>query len=888
MATLQSVGNGNFTNAGTWYTVNATSFLNNVTATTNVTTTPQNSTSFTPGAITVAGVTIQIAGMVASPTGTFTVEIWNASALSVVSGTTVTINCTDLPSTLGNVGLRGIGWAYFQFSSPVTLLAATLYAVRLTSSVSNQVQVFASATTNWSRGFVTTTTAAPAATDILLITGAYPGAGTSVTSTVTMDNTNSTAFGDIYVATGGTLAYGTSAATAYNLRLAGNFYVTMGGTLTMGTLGTPVPSNSTAIMEFNVASSGQFGLLIGGGTTETYGMVKTPFVRLGADAAVAATTVTLNSTPTGWSSGDTIGFPSTTTTATQAEVRVLSATVSTASATVTSGLTNAHGGNSTTLVQGHVCNLTRNVRIQSVSATLTSFTRINGSNTSVSFNYTLFLMMGATTAALAAFSLFNANTSSSCVVVISNCVIYQSTALASAQGFVQGTTGLSTTFPSSYTFNDNVMWNVQGNSLTLAPPTAGALTTRILTNNLIVRSGPANVTDWFTQMTGTIFASAATSGLNLSIPAAAFPTGTVSNWDGMEFYSNATNGFVISGANVATTTSPVIAIFNNWTGWRNGSNLRVSDLFLPFARSILRFVNFRTFGNTTGQGQVSLYAIQNSTVEFLNSYFWGGTTQVATIGFFGAGSGTPTIMDSVFFTDCTFGRDHLGNLSNFTTSIFAMNTYRGANNIIVKNPTMSGTIVSRLTTSRDWGNGTGIVVYNLNNVSNDNYIYSNTNTISVDTSIFKTSSPSTRITPVAIGGISPSSTVRVPIKSGQTCTITVWVRKSTAYNGSQPFLMWRYNPISGNSDNTTVDTMTVDVDTWEQLSYTTPTIISDCVLEFVVVCDGSTGWINIDEWDSSISNDTRDDVILSPWVGQYVEPSFTTGSGGGGSFVFIS
>ncbi len=887
MATLQSIGNGNFTDANTWYTVNATSFLNNVTATTNVTTTPQNSTSFTPGAITVAGVTIQIGGMVASPTGTFTVEIWNATSLAVVAGTTVTINTADLPSTLGSVGIRGIGWAYFRFASPVTLLAGTLYAVRLTSSVTSQVQVFASATTNWSRGLVTTATASPAVTDILLVTGAYTGAGTSVTSLVTMDNTTSTAFGDIYVATGGTLAYGTSASTSYNLRLTGNFYVTMGGTLNMGTLGTPIPSTSTAIMEFNVASSGQYGLLIGGGTTETYGMVKTPFVRLGADAAAGATTVTLDSTPTGWSQNDNIGFPSTTTTATQAEVRVLGATVSSSSAVVTVALTNAHGGNSTTLVQGHVCNLSRNVRIQSVSATLTAVVRINGSNTSVSFNYTLFLMMGATTAATGAISLFGSNNSSLCVVVVSNCVIYQTTPLAAGQGFIQGTTGLSATFPCSYTFNNNVIWGILQTPISITSTTAGALSTRIWTNNLFVRSGSATINDWFALGTGTIFTSGVGSGMNLSITATTFPTGTVSNWDNMEFYSNATNGFVISGAVVVTATSSVTAVFNNWTAWRNTSNLRISDIFLPHARSILKFNNMRLFGNTSGQGQLAIYAIQNATIDFVNSYFWGGTTLTAQLGVYGPGIGTPVIIDSVFFTDCTFGRDHLGNVSNFSTAIFSINTFRGANNIIVKNPTMSGTIVSRTTTTRDWGYASGVILYNLNNVAGDNYIYTNSSTISNDTSIFKTSSPSTRITPVAVGGTTPSTTVRVPIETGQTCTISVWVRKSTAYNGSQPFLMWRYNPITGNNDNTIVATMTVGVDTWEQLSYTTPTMTNDCVLEFIVVCDGSAGWINIDEWDSSTTVDTRSDFILSPWVGQYVEADFVSGSGGG-SFVFIT
>jgi hypothetical protein len=189
----------------------------------------------------------------------------------------------------------------------------------------------------------------------------------------------------------------------------------------------------------------------------------------------------------------------------------------------------------------------------------------------------------------------------------------------------------------------------------------------------------------------------------------------------------------------------------------------------------------------------------------------------------------------------------------------------------------------------------GVIIQKLNGASGSDFIYTNSATISSDTYIYKTSSPATRLTPVALGVLVPSSTVRIPVKSGQTSTVSVWVRKSTlsdgaAYDGGQPTLVMRPNLAMANLGNTTVATMTAAAGTWEQLTYTTGTVAYDTTLEFIVVCDGSAGWINIDEWDTTSSNDTRNDFIQSSVIGQYIEPDYSAPStgGGGGSFTFIS
>ena len=115
MAQLLSIATGNASAAGTWGLV-----------------------TFTPGAITVAGIAVKLAVRTGT-TGTITVDLDQGGSL--VAGTDVTINVSDLP-VAATADLNG-GWHYFQFASPVTLLAATAYAVKCKTSSSSQVSLFA-------------------------------------------------------------------------------------------------------------------------------------------------------------------------------------------------------------------------------------------------------------------------------------------------------------------------------------------------------------------------------------------------------------------------------------------------------------------------------------------------------------------------------------------------------------------------------------------------------------------------------------------------------------------------------------------------------------------------------------------------------------------------
>src|SRR6185369_7414313 len=127
--------------------------------------------------------------------------------------------------------------------------------------------------------------------------------------TVTMNNTAATAFGLMDVNSGGTVAYGTSASTAYLLTLAGNLNIRSGGEFNIGKRsGTAMPSTSTGELAFSNAVNVDRGVeVIGSGIFRSAGAAITnPWALLAADASASATSLTTNIS-TGWKNGDTIG-----------------------------------------------------------------------------------------------------------------------------------------------------------------------------------------------------------------------------------------------------------------------------------------------------------------------------------------------------------------------------------------------------------------------------------------------------------------------------------------------------------------------------------------------------------------------------------------------------
>jgi hypothetical protein len=796
MATLHSIADGNFTSSSSWALVDTISFLDTRTVITTVTTVPSGIGGFSYASAppTLQGVSIELAGRtLGTPTGTLTVELFNVTGATVVRS--VTINVSDLPLSDGLAAMR-IWWTYFQFSSPVTLSTGVTYTIRLSTSSASQVSAFASATTNWCRALVTTTNQAPAATDMMIIAGVRTGAGLGSTITLTMNNTAVVTFGRLVVGSLGVLNFGVAPSTNYLLTLAGSFVTAQSSVVTIGTALAPVPESSTVTVTIVSTTSTnsvvQNQLYISGDFT-TYGATKTIATKLAADVAVAATTST-TTTQTGWKSGDIIGLPSTTRTFSQYETKALTANA--VGTTLThAALTFAHGGNATTRVQADVVNLTRNILITSSGSAIVNRCQVFllGSG-NVSFYYTQFRFLGVNDGQLlSGMCQFNNSNNFTTFVDIQYCSFTDAT---------QGAATLACAYNQS--FDPNRVFTISNNVFFGLGFTSTSVTTIVAPqfgdNNYII--GCLSTTQALTSNnmgSNNVVSSSNVVGANVFFAPGA---------SGNSFYSNGTYGLLL------TQTSTTLSVTNltNFRIWRNnawgiGLNQAPLGSVIHMSRDrIFSFDGLICFGNTNASINIITRAFIK--LYFSNSFFYGGTTLVQPNHY--TESATP--VDGIFYNNCYFGWSDAGiTISQFTGSILQYPLPNGSS--VFSNCRFSGLEVNlqsfsvQPVTSQNVLNG-NFISFNHNGVTGSNRAWYSAGVLSTDTTIFNISSKSLRITPNAgRSGITvqklTSSIVRVPVISGNSCTISTKVRKSitsdgTVFNGTAPRLMYAFNPLAGN------------------------------------------------------------------------------------------
>lgn len=274
MATLICNGTGNLTGSTTFAAAEIGALALNLIRF-SITTTVAAAASVTSATFTVTnakvidGVILWVKQSAAGSTGTFKVDLQKGG----VSQATVTVNKTDLPADTNAF----FGPTLFKLTSTATGDGGANWTIVITTTGTQTVTyaITASGATNLTRALRTTTAATPAAGDDLYVTGELTGAGTHTSYTVTMDSTATTVYGNgtvdsttvsgglIAVANYGTLSYGTTGAINYYLKLAGDVKVYQFGTFNIGSSGSEIPRNSTAVLEFQMASAAvDFGLYV--------------------------------------------------------------------------------------------------------------------------------------------------------------------------------------------------------------------------------------------------------------------------------------------------------------------------------------------------------------------------------------------------------------------------------------------------------------------------------------------------------------------------------------------------------------------------------------------------------------------------------------------------
>jgi hypothetical protein len=325
-----------------WNLIDSTSFLDSEAASIGVSASALDSPSFTPGAITITAIAIKIS-IRSSSSGTFTAVLRTGGA--DVAGTSVTIDNTSIPASGG--------WVVFKLASDVTLLAATAYTLRLFGSVTSSASVYRDSTANnWSRFLVTTTTATPTTNDQLIVAGNWTGtSGAGNDVTVTIDQTGTPVqFGttallqSISIASRGKLKLANSASTAYTMKHRGICQV-RGGTLELGTSAARLDATSSFVWTADSVATADSGWQFYSGVVDIYGASdRAKWTTLEADVTAGSSKQLTVASTTGFLVGDTVYLTTTnSTTRTQVDHTTVSSIDSATLMTVAS-LTYAHTG----------------------------------------------------------------------------------------------------------------------------------------------------------------------------------------------------------------------------------------------------------------------------------------------------------------------------------------------------------------------------------------------------------------------------------------------------------------------------------------------------------------------------------------------------------------
>lgn len=342
---------------------------------------------------------IVLLGRRLTSTGTVSIAISNNGGSTVLQENAYPVTAM----TAGGTGLAHV----FLLSSSITGDGGTNWKVGIKSSSAGNAAFDRVNTTagNWFFTFRRTTTASASSGDnFMLVPGIAPTTGTIASVTHTWSDTANTSYAGMVIGYNGTLQVPTTASTAYTMKMSHHIVVNPGGVFKVGvSAGDPIPSTSSFELTFVNSVNVDFGFYVRG-SVYMYGTEKSSWHLLAADAAANATSLTLDTTPTGWKDNDEIALGPTGRTATHNELGAINGTVSSATISVDGfagtggGIVNARDGSAANKRQAEVLNLTRNIRFHGTSATLGSFfTALSGYVIDVVFQYVEFFYIGSNT-----------------------------------------------------------------------------------------------------------------------------------------------------------------------------------------------------------------------------------------------------------------------------------------------------------------------------------------------------------------------------------------------------------------------------------------------------------------------------------------------------------
>jgi hypothetical protein len=785
-----------------------------------------------------------------------------------VAGSSVTINVADLPPAL-EADLNG-GWVFFKLSSPVTLLNATDYNIQAKTSNASQVSLWTNQTAdNLARCLVTSSATVPTTGDDIIIAGQYTGIGTSSSVVVTMDETRNIDYGSgnlnqstaaISVCSKSTFTWGTAGATAYNLRVSGNIVVYSSAVMSIGTVGVPIPRTSTATLTLDCIGNVDFGLTVrNSGTFTAQGLSRT----VGKDVVSAKLTADANTTPvrsatlmvdtdTGWLANDEIGVSATSRVAAETEKRILANDAVASSMTVTAVFQSTHSG--TGYIVAEVVLLTRNVVIRSTSIVSQTYVDIRPT-AQFDADWVAFVGMGSATSLKRGINLETTTGSAT----FDYC-LFKDFVVTSSQITMIGAN------VNNYFFRNCVTYAVY------APFTNAATTGsnwEVSDFIAMASTGATSTVVYFADVGGTMrnitVAGNTSTGYGLTL----FEPSTASASNNLTVHSNAGPGI-----NIASIFNSVISTV---TSWRNLVNpgINVSNA------ANLTINNYRAFGNLTSN--ISFTSGRN--VVFSSCTLSGDTTFATGAGLLGFAS----TGGDVTLANCSLGVVVGSNTAHTNDLNMPANCW---SNFHLFNSTLATS--AEVTSQASFSPGVTITSTNHDMVVGSHKTLKKEGTLATELGASLSDVvPAVRMTPISSVYKLEGSAFRSAVASGNSLTVTVKVRESIAgdgtdYNGNRARLIVKQNFAVGISSDAVIATATIASEgAYQTLTGVTVPVTSDGVLDFIVDCDGTTGWVNYDTFTVASQADSK---AMKFWQdGQPVGyGDNSAGSGGGASsYMFI-
>lgn len=865
MAYVICAADGNLTTSATWRTIDSTALITEGgSAYTALSTTSQNSTGFSPGAVEFDAIAVKFSAVLAS-TGSVEIVLYDATSSSAVVTLTIPIN--DIPFGNNGAGQRG-GWQLYSFGSNITLEAGKSYQVRARTTITGTgLQMMTNGTAaNWQHMLRSTTPATPGAGDNMVILGLWTASGTWTQYTVTQDQTTTaTVYGSgpsgaiweervagILVGRS-TLTWPTTSST--DIALNGSLRVQASGSITIGTSASPVQRGYTARVLFSanagnnvdVHKLGAFSI-VGQSPTTASTVNHTLLTATATSGSTASLSV---ADATGWTSGSRIYVCNAAYNKYDGhQLNVLSADAGTNSLNITSATIwpfPGDDGSGAVYAGCEVFLLDYNVKLDVTSTSMSPYCTVW---TSSSFD--------AQWAYLGQCSWDMQDHSSPTLFYMDKCVHYFATTTGNSTSTIKSasTAGGTLFVRDIFSNNPGVGWTFQ------CLPSGGTLAGWSF-DGVYVPAKVSNVGGFYINCTA----------------------GTISALRKIRMYCGAP-AIVLGLAGTGPATLPSDALSGSLVvGASNGYCLYLNTDF-----SRVTFTNLTMVNGFVG-------------VQFGGNTFWNVTFSQCKML---TGSGYDLLSQGAAVAlDLTFDRCAIGGARGYFNgigelldwSINANGKQRlkflgciGSNSYCQPSTgtfmggsgfTRPGAPVDiRVVVAPDFGawssvwNGKNTAPYvtpescvaisDFNFTANDNRVYrpyvggdgttlSTTNcpVIQTDQAIYHTAAPSEKMTPRATATKFESSLKRFAVTSGSTASIGVWVYKGATYAGNQPRLIIKRHDLAGYTADTVAASMSTGTGAWENLTTTTGVIPRDAVLEVVVDCDGSTGSIYVDDWSAT-------------------------------------